>query len=138
MRRVDKAALLVTILFMALVNRDAVAQQSGSVKQISFEKGAICTRVRGQLAAGQDAVSYSLQAREGQHMIVNLAPWGTGTEFANSGTVTFPSGKQDGGKGGIIYDARLTESGEYKIRVGRNLMATQGGKASFVLEIVIY
>jgi hypothetical protein len=132
------ARFFIMILFISLVGQGAIARQGDGGKQIRFEKGAICARVRGQLAAGQDAVNYGLQAREGQRLIVNLAPAGEGIEFANSATVTAPSGAQEGGKGGVIYDGKLAESGEYKIRVGRNLMATQGGKAGFVLEVVIY
>jgi hypothetical protein len=39
------------------------------------------------------------------------------------GVVIYPSGKQDGGPGGIVFDSDLTETGKYRIRVTQR----QGG-----------
>jgi hypothetical protein len=107
-------------------------------QRIRFEPGAICARVRGQLAAKQNDVFYVIKAQSGQHLIVNLAPGPRGLEFANVGIVISPSGEEDGTKGGIVFDDKLTEDGDYRIRVARNLMATEGGRAAFVLEVIIY
>lgn len=109
-----------------------------AARRVRFEPGAICARVPGSLAPRQDSAYFVVRASQGQHMLVNLAPGPSGREFANVGVVTSPSGAQDGGKGGRVFDATLAESGDYTIRVGRNLMATRGGRAGFVLEIVVY
>ena len=53
------------------------------------------------------------------------------------GDVTSPSGKQDGQHGGIIFNADLTEGGDYTIRVGRNLMGTERPDGVFMLEVVV-
>jgi hypothetical protein len=40
-------------------------------------------------------------------------------ELITAGIVIFPSGRRDGGPGGLIFDYDLTETGEYLIRVTR-------------------
>ena len=57
--------------------------------------------------------------------------------MANVGVLHLPSGAQDGTKGGIVYQGCLPETGTYKLRMARNLMATHGGKAGYHTEIVI-
>lgn len=138
-RRQTVRAFRVVFVGMVLLVATEIAPSAAppAAKEIRFEPGSICTRVKGKLAKGQIETLYKLEAREGQHMIVNIAPGG-GTETANACVVIAPSGEQDGNKGGIVYDHVLTETGEYTVRVGRNLMATEGGVAGYTLEIVIY
>lgn len=137
MHQLNRRGFLTALLLCLLISQSAWAQKNVVERQINFAKGATSAKVRGQLASGENEVTYTLKVREGQRMVVKLAPGAAGAEFANVGTVIFPSGKQDGGKGGTIFDGKLDEAGEYKIRVGRNLMATQGGKAGFVLQVSI-
>ncbi len=52
------------------------------------------------------------------------------------GVVIFPSGKQDGGPGGVIYDDTIDEEGDYKIRVTESMMA-EAWKGKFTVTIRI-
>ena len=58
-------------------------------------------------------------------------------EFANVGVIISPTGNVDGGKGGTVYQGCLPQSGNYTIRIARNLMATNGGAAGFVAKLTI-
>jgi hypothetical protein len=48
-----------------------------------------------------------------------------------------PNGTQDGTKGGIIYQGCLPTTGDYRLRIARNLMATQGKTAGYKIETMI-
>jgi hypothetical protein len=54
-----------------------------------------------------------------------------------AGTVRFPSGQGDGGPGGIIMNAELTESGDYTIELSQHTMGSNYKSGSFILEVVI-
>ena len=69
--------------------------------------------------------------RSGQHMKVEIQGDGP-----TSGTVKFPSGEGEGQPGGIIFDDRLKESGDYRICVGESKM-TDPWKGKFVLSVEI-
>jgi hypothetical protein len=85
--------------------------------RITFEPGKTSAQVEGRLAESGAAVYFSLVARTGQHMRVRITPVTKG--LITAGVVIFPSGRQDGGPGGLIFDYDLTETGEYLIRVTR-------------------
>jgi hypothetical protein len=53
------------------------------------------------------------------------------------GVVRFPSGKQDGGPGGVVFDDDLTEMGDYHIRVTESMMAQQW-RGPFTLEVRLH
>ena len=57
--------------------------------------------------------------------------------MANVGVLHMPSKRQNGGKGGIVYQGCLPEDGQYKLRIARNLMATEGKVAGYRAEIII-
>jgi hypothetical protein len=80
---------------------------------------------------------FVVSARAGQYLIVNIVPGPSREGFATSGTFTSPSGAADGGPGGLAFDADLTETGDYTIRVARNLMASNTNGGAFTLEVVI-
>jgi hypothetical protein len=104
--------------------------------RIRFLPGAISVQARGQLTKNRNADAfYVIKAKSGDHMIVNIIPLSPG--LMTSGDVTSPSGAQDGQHGGIIFNGELTETGDYTIRVARNLMGTQRPDGSFLLEVVI-
>jgi hypothetical protein len=87
--------------------------------------------VRGSLRSINDKALFILRARSGQRMRVNISGAG-----ATRGIVIFPSGKQDGAPGGVIFDDVLTETGDYRIRVTESSMAEEW-RGSFVLEVEI-
>ncbi|MBD0373648.1 MAG: hypothetical protein ICV60_22630 [Pyrinomonadaceae bacterium] len=101
------------------------------VRRIRFRQGATVAKVRGALKGVGDEALFVLRARSGQHMRVNISGDGP-----TRGTVTFPSGKQDGQPGGLIFDDALTETGDYRIRVTESSMA-DSWRGSFVLEVEI-
>ena len=108
-----------------------------TTNDIRFTKGSIATTVEGVLSPKQDSIYYNLPAEKGQYAVINMTAKKGVEEIANVGVLHMPSGKQDGGKGGIVYQGCLPESGIYKLRIARNLMATNGGKAGYKAEIVV-
>ena len=86
-------------------------------------------RVKGYLRGVNDQALYVLRARAGQHMRVEINGRG-----AIRGMVIFPSGKQDGQPGGLIFDDNIDEAGDYRIRVTESSMG-DAWRGSFVLKI---
>lgn len=116
------------------------ATQTGTEKHptpINFTKGHISTAVEGILPAKATDQWYQFSASKGQYAVINISAKSGSTETANVGVLQFPSGGQDGTKGGIIYQGCLPETGTYKLRMARNLMATNGGKAGYHTEVMI-
>ncbi|UNK05499.1 hypothetical protein MN210_00765 [Psychrobacter raelei] len=110
---------------------------AASIKPLHFEKGAVSSKVSGILAAKQQDTWYQFKAQKGQFALINITPLKGTAETANVGVLHMPSGQQDGSKGGIVYQNCLPETGTYKLRIARNLMATQGGKAGYQAEVII-
>ena len=115
----------------------ALAAQAQNIDPLKFEKGSISGKVQGTLKPKQSDHWYQFNAQKGQYAVINLTPKPNLYEFANVGVLHMPSGKQDGTKGGIVYQGCLPETGTYKLRIGRNLMATSGGRAGYQAEVVI-
>ena len=74
---------------------------------------------------------FVLRAKSGQQMRVEIRGRGP-----TRGVLIFPSGKQDGGPGGVIYDGMIDEDGDYKIRVTESMMA-EAWKGRFTLIVKI-
>ena len=104
---------------------------------IRFAKGQISTKVTGKLSPKQNEHWYQFSAAKGQYAIINITPLTGTTETANVGVLYMPDGTQDGTKGGIIYRGCLPASGKYRLRMARNLMATDGKTAGYTTEIII-
>ena len=116
----------------------ASAAQKGSARatRIRFTRGAISAQVRGQLTKDKNADAFFVvRAKAGDHMIVNIIPLTQG--LATGGEVTAPSGQGGGQHGGVIFNSDLTETGDYTIRVTRNLMGTERADGLFILEVVV-
>jgi hypothetical protein len=96
----------------------ATAQNESSPRRIKFARGATVARATGYLRGVRDEAWFVLRAKSGQHMRIEIRGRGP-----TRGVVVFPSGKQDGGPGGVIYDGVIDESGDYKIRVTESSMA---------------
>ena len=104
---------------------------------IKFAKGAISSTVTGKLSPNEDERWYRFDATSWQYAVINIAPL-TGTlETANVGVLHMPNGTQDGSKGGIVYQGCLPTTGEYRLRIARNLMATEGKTAGYKFEVMI-
>ncbi|TXD96907.1 hypothetical protein ES754_07715 [Psychrobacter frigidicola] len=132
-------ATLFGIALISLAANSAVANSSDI--PIRFATGQVSTTVSGKLTPKQHERWYQFSAASGQYTIINITPLlgkGAGTsETANVGVLHMPNGQQDGTKGGIIYQGCLPASGEYRLRIARNLMATQGKTAGYTTEIII-
>jgi len=100
-------------------------------RRIRLKKGQTVAYVKGTLRHMHDEASFVLRARAGQHMRITI----TG-EGPTRGVVTFPSGQQDGGPGGIIFDDHLPETGDYRIRVTESSMGEEW-EGTFLLKVRI-
>ena len=134
---ISRAALVLSIGLLLIVSGLTPAQTGASSKpiRIRFMSGAISAQVRGQLSKNRRETFYVVKAKKGDHMIVNIISTTPG--FETGGEVVAPSGQQEGQHGGIIFNADLTETGDFKIRVAQNLMAGERSGGSFILEVVI-
>ena len=132
--RVIKTLLLSATLIGVSAN-SALAKSSDPF--IHFAKGAISSTVTGKLKPNENERWYRFDANSGQYAIINIAPLAGTPETANVGVLHMPNGTQDGTKGGIIYQGCLPATGKYRLRIARNLMATQGKTAGYKLEVMI-
>ena len=126
------------VLILFLLPAVALSQSSTRGQQpqgIRFTAGAISAQGKGNFNRLHQRVRYAVKAKSGDHMIVNIIPVTKGLTMA--GTVKSPSGQGDGGPGGIILNADLTESGDYIIEVFQHTMGSNFASGSFILEVVI-
>src|SRR5882672_6892972 len=86
-------------------------------QRVTFARGATVARATGYLRGISDYAVFVLRAKAGQHMRVKINARG-----ATRGMVIFPSGKQDGAPGGVIFDDDIAETGDYRIRVTESSM----------------
>ena len=127
--------LLLSASLISVGANSALAKSSDT--PIHFAKSAISSTVTGKLKPNENERWYRFDASSWQYAIINIAPL-TGTpETANVGVLHMPNGTQDGTKGGIIYQGCLPATGEYRLRIARNLMATQGKTAGYKVEVMI-
>ena len=132
--RVVKTLLLSATLIGVSAN-SALAKSSDT--PIHFAKGAISSTVTGKLRPNENERWYRFDASSWQYAIINIAPLASTPETANVGVLHMPNGTQDGTKGGIIYQGCLPATGKYRLRIARNLMATQGKTAGYKVEVMI-
>ncbi len=125
---------LIGIAVIATFSSAAVAKETQSIK---FSQGSVVGTVEGQIVSGEHENWYQFKAQKGQYAVINLLPKADSPETANVGVLYMPSKQQIGGKGGIVYQGCLPEDGKYKLRIARNLMATEGKIAGYRAEIII-
>ncbi len=124
------AALIAGAFFISSDLVSSVGAQKPQ-QRVAFARGATVARVTGYLRGINDEALYVLHARAGQHMRVEINGRG-----ATRGVVIFPSGKQDGQPGGLIFDDNIDETGDYRIRVTESSMAN-AWRGRFVLKVEI-
>ena len=127
--------LLLSVTLIGVSANSALAKSSDS--PIHFAKGAISSTVTGKLKPNENERWYRFDASSRQYAIINIAPLAGTPETANVGVLHMPNGTQDGTKGGIIYQGCLPATGEYRLRIARNLMATHGKTAGYKVEVMI-
>lgn len=96
----------------------ASAQTERTPRRIAFARGATVARATGYLRGAHDSAWFALRLGAGQHIRVDISGRG-----ATRGVLVFPSGKQDGQPGGVIFDDNIDETGDYKIGVTESTMA---------------
>jgi hypothetical protein len=91
---------------------------------INFKVGQTKAYAEGQFSRKVHEVYFSFHARDGQHLFVKITP--LTSNLTTAGVVIYPSGKQDGGPGGIVFDSELTETGKYRLRITQRQTQTNG------------
>src|SRR6185436_652149 len=120
-----------TLLFAGALLSPSAQTQSGP-RRITFARGATVARATGYLRGVRDEKWFSLRARANQHMRIEIKGRGP-----TRGVLVFPSGKQDGGPGGMIFDGVVDENGDYRIRVTESSMANSWrGRFTLTVEIL--
>ncbi|MCG3878104.1 hypothetical protein [Psychrobacter sp. Ps6] len=128
-------ALVISTTLVSIGMSSAAAKSSDST--LHFAKGAITSVVTGKLNAHENERWYHFQAGSSQYAVINISPLAGTPETANVGVLHMPDGTQDGTKGGIIYQGCLPTTGDYRLRIARNLMATHGKTAGYKVEVMI-
>ena len=130
-------SIAVLLLNTALIMTANSAVAKNTDTTIHFAKGAISSTTTGKLSPKEDDRWYRFQAESQQYAVINILPLAGTSETANVGVLDMPNGTQEGTKGGIIYQGCLPAKGEYRLRIARNLMATQGKTAGYKIETMI-
>lgn len=125
--RLSTFALMLTLLGAQLASGSARSR----VRRIHFQRGATTTSVHGRLRGINDKALFVVRARQGQHMQIEITGRGP-----TRGFITSPSGAQNGGPGGIVFDEDLTETGDYRIRVTESQMGNEW-RGTFILKVTI-
>jgi hypothetical protein len=126
-----KARLCCLFLMAVAVIAGATSSTSAQTR-IIFARGATRATARGYLRGVRDEVFFVLRAQANQHMRVEISGRG-----ATRGVVIFPSGKQDGGPGGVVFDDKIDETGDYRIRVTESSMANAWrGNFTVTIDVV--
>ena len=119
-----------TVTLTICIALSTVAAQTPT--RIKFARGATRATARGYMRGVRDEVFFVLRAQANQHMRVEVKGQG-----ATRGVVIFPSGKQDGGPGGVVFDDKIDETGDYSIRVTESSMANAWrGNFTVIINIV--
>ncbi|WP_201535721.1 hypothetical protein [Psychrobacter immobilis] len=132
---IKSIAVLLLNTALVMTANSAVAKNTDTT--IHFAKGAISSTTTGKLSPKEDDRWYRFQAESQQYAVINILPLAGTSETANVGVLDMPNGTQEGTKGGIIYQGCLPAKGEYRLRIARNLMATQGKTAGYKIETMI-
>jgi len=111
-RKLFSAALIICAAVLI-----AAAQTKNAPRRIVFARGETVARSNGYMRGIRSEAWFVLRLSAGQHIRVEI-----GGNGSTRGVLIWPSGKQDGGPGGVIYDGDLDETGDYKISVGESLM----------------
>ena len=124
------AAMIVAAFLITSDSISSVRAQKAP-QRVTFARGATVARATGYLRGMNDYALFVLRAKAGQHMRVEINAFG-----ATRGMVIFPSGKQDGAPGGVIFDDDIDETGDYRIRVTESSMG-DAWRGRFVLKVEI-
>jgi len=114
------AAILGCLFFFCFDPNEAASND----RPIHFKAGQSTAYAEGQFSRRVHEVYFSFYAHDGQHLVVKIMP--LTPDLMTAGVVISPSGKQDGGPGGTVFNSDLTETGKYRIRVTQRQAETNG------------
>lgn len=112
---------------------DGGYDESKEPKRIKFASGDSKAIAEGEFTKPNENVYFVMHAEAGQHIRLTVIPQTPG--LATFGVVISPSGDEDGTIGGRIIDWALTETGNYKIRVGMRPTDPEMWPAKFIVEV---
>src|SRR5438552_14006390 len=122
----------VSCIFLAVAVTVGASFTVSAQTRVYFARGSTRATARGYLRGIRDEALFVLRAQSGQHMRVEIKGRG-----ATRGMVIFPSGKQDGAPGGVVFDDNIDETGDYRIRVTESSMANAWrGNFTVTIDIV--
>ena len=127
--------LVISMVLASMSANSAIAKNSDT--PIRFSKGAISSVITSKLNPNNNERWYRFDATNGQYAVINITPFAGTSETANVGVLHMPNGTQDGSKGGIVYQSCLPATGTYRLRIARNLMATEGKIAGYKVEVMV-
>jgi hypothetical protein len=106
----------------ALLAVAAIAGPAGAAAAIPvrFPTGSTHGRGSGYLHNIHSVNIFTFRCRAGRHVRVNVVGHGP-----TRGIVVFPNGQQDGSPGGVVFDATVSQTGLYHLRVTEDSMAEQ-------------
>ena len=136
--RISWSTSLVLLILCAALCSSALARKAArpnGPQRIRLTTGAISARVNGRFTRSDQRVRYVIKAKKGDHIVVNIIPITRGLTMG--GAVAWPSGKGDGGPGGIVVNVDLNEDGDYQIEVFQHTMGSNYASGNFILEVVI-
>jgi hypothetical protein len=107
---------------LALLSVLAFANMACAGECLTVKDGA--AREIGRFKHDPGEKSYCVYAHAGQRMRVTITP--LTPDMPTLGHIVFPSGQQDGGPGGVVFDDKLPEEGRYEILVGRRFEKKAG------------
>lgn len=87
--------------------------------------------LRGVLSVQRPKVAYVGWFKKGEVLTVSVSGTRKSEAIVPSWHITFPDGKDYGGKGYDPFDGRLTESGRYRITINVNQMASTGRRGAY-------
>src|SRR5207237_8503533 len=111
-----KKLFSVTLIISAAV-LIAAAQTKKAPRRIVFARGETVARSTGYMRGIRSEAWFVLRLSARQHIRVEI-----GGNGSTRGVLIWPSGKQDGGPGGGIYDGDVYETGDYQIGVGGSMV----------------
>ena len=118
------------IVLLAILTCIATLWPAEHEQRIDLKPGGRELRIAGRLSAKADQAHYILRASKDQRLTVTLIGPGP-----LSGTVTSPSGKEEGQPGGgVFFDQKLIETGDYRIRISEG---NRGEKQNVRFELRI-
>src|SRR5215472_598803 len=120
----SRFGILSRITALVFVFSCALGAAASRDHPIIFKAGQKTGYAEGQFTGNTHVVYFSFHARTGQHVCVKIMPLTRG--LITAGVVVYPSGKQDGGPGGTVFDSDLTERGKYRVRVTQRQVEIKG------------